>query len=132
MLYAYWLKERIPADLIVPVPLHPSRKKERGFNQADLLADVLAQLTGLRLNTKHLVRTRATPPQVGLGIEDRKANVQDAFAWTGDGLDDRLVLLVDDVCTTGATLQSCAQVLRQQGVRSVWALTLARPFESMT
>jgi ComF family protein len=127
MLFDYWQKADIPADLVLPVPLHPSRQKERGYNQAALLAGVLAAQAQLPLNQTGLTRTRATAPQVGLGVEERKANVQDAFRWTGDGLKGVCVLLIDDVCTTGATLQACAKVLRRGGADLIWALTLARP-----
>jgi ComF family protein len=119
----------MPTDLVIPVPLHPSRQKERGFNQAGLLASVLAERARLPLNDGHLTRTRATPPQVGLGAEERKVNVQDAFIWEGNGLEGVRVLLIDDVCTTGATLEACAVALQAGGARLVWALTLARPHE---
>lgn len=127
MLFTYWQSADLPADLVIPVPLHKSRQKKRGFNQAGLLAAVLAQRSELPLDETHLIRTRATRPQVGLGVEERRDNVSDAFSWTGDGLDGIGVLLVDDVCTTGATLEACALALRYAGVDSVWALTLARP-----
>jgi ComF family protein len=126
MLFVYWQKVDLPAELVVPVPLHASRRKKRGYNQAALLARVLAEHAFLALNETHLVRTRATPPQVGLGARERKTNVQDAFAWAGPRLDGIGVLLVDDVCTTGATLEACALALRRAGAESVWALTLAR------
>lgn len=126
MLFAYWQAAPLPTDLVIPVPLHPSRQRERGYNQAGLLARVLAQRARLVLSETGLIRTRATAPQVGLGARERKINVQDAFAWTGDGLEGVSVLLIDDVCTSGATLEACTLALRQAGVGSVWALTLAR------
>jgi len=126
ILFGYWKKVDLAAELVVPVPLHASRQKERGYNQAALLARVLTERASLAFNEQHLIRTRATPPQVGLGARERKTNVQDAFAWAGPRLDSIGVLLVDDVCTTGATLEACALALRQAGAESVWALTLAR------
>jgi ComF family protein len=126
MLFAYWQEVDLPADLVIPVPLHASRQKERGYNQAGLLARALAERAHLALNETALIRTRATAPQVGLGARERQVNVQDAFIWTGDSLDGVRVLLIDDVCTTGATLGACALTLRQAGAESVWALTLAR------
>jgi ComF family protein len=129
MLFEYWQEAKLPTDLVIPVPLHSSRQQERGFNQAGLLASVLAERARLPLNDAHLTRTRATPPQVGLGAEERKVNVQDAFTWRGNGLEDLRVLLIDDVCTTGATLEACAVALQAGGAKSVWALTLARPRE---
>ena len=129
VLIAYWRNLAVPVDLVVPVPLHASRERERGYNQAGLLADTLACRAQLQLNDGDLVRTRDTPPQVGLRADERRANVQDAFVWTGPPLTGLTVLLIDDVCTTGATLEACARELRLGGADSVWALTLARPLE---
>jgi ComF family protein len=127
MLYDYWRHVRVPIDLVVPVPLHPHRQRERGFNQSHLLSEVFAAQAALPLNATDLVRTRATVPQVGLGADERKTNVAGAFDWTGEQLDGERVLLIDDVCTSGATLEACAQALRQGGAGTIWALTLARP-----
>lgn len=127
MLCDYWQGANLPVDVVIPVPLHVSRLRERGFNQAGELARALARHVPLALNETHLVRTRATAPQVELGARERQANVQDAFAWTGGRLDGVRVLLIDDVCTTGATLEACGAALRQAGAELVWALTLARP-----
>jgi ComF family protein len=129
MLHAYWEGSDLPADLVIPVPLHAARQKERGFNQAGLLAAVLARRAQLSLSHVDLVRSRATAPQVGLSAVERKANVKDAFSWNGARLNGCRVLLIDDVCTTGATLNACAQALRRGGARSIWALTLARPVD---
>ena len=126
MLFTYWRGADLAADLVIPVPLHPSRKRDRGYNQSGLLAGALAERADLALDEVHLIRARATPPQVGLGAEARQVNVKDAFAWVGDRLTGVRVLLIDDVCTTGATLAACASPLRQAGATAVWALTLAR------
>jgi ComF family protein len=111
------------ATWVVPVPLHPSRRRERGFNQA---AD-LAQALGLPV-CHALRRVRATPTQTGLPSARRHKNVRDAFAATGaaPALAGAIVVLVDDVCTTGATLDACALVLKTLGVAEVRALTAAR------
>ncbi len=127
LLFDYWQTVNLPIDLVLPVPLHPSRQRERGYNQASLLAEVFATQAQLPLNETDLIRTRATAPQVGLGAQERKVNVKDAFEWTGNGLTGVRVLLIDDLCTTGATLEACAQALRRSGVDWIWALTLARP-----
>jgi ComF family protein len=123
----YWRRVPLPVDVIVPVPLHRSRLRERGYNQATLLAQALGAQVGLRVCEDWLVRTRATAPQVGLDASARKMNVIDAFQCrNGDAVAGQRVLLVDDVCTTGATLESCSLALHRAGARSVWALTLAR------
>ena len=126
LLAAYWQEANLPADLVIPVPLHAGRMEERGYNQAALLARGLVAHIPLAVNETDFIRTRETSPQVGLGASERVSNVRDAFAWVGDELDGASVLLIDDVCTTGSTLGACALPLRQAGVGSVWALTLAR------
>jgi ComF family protein len=111
---------------MVPVPLHRARERERGYNQAALLAKELAPRLGLPVATDVLIRTRATAPQVGLSPEERRANVREAFACIGSGLAGARVLLIDDVYTTGSTMEAAAAALREGGVLSVWAYTLAR------
>ena len=122
----YWEKSPLPAETIVPVPLHPDRLRERGYNQATLLARELGKSIGLPIAEDSLARVRATPPQVGLGAQERKENVHDAFRCSSAELKEKRILLIDDVCTTGATLEACSIALRQAGARSVWALALAR------
>ena len=111
------------ADCAVPVPLHRTRRRERGFNQA---AD-LARHLGVQVRHA-LRRVRATPTQTGLPAAQRHRNVRDAFAVTRAvrGLAGRTVVVVDDVSTTGATLEACARALKRAGVRNVLALTAAR------
>jgi ComF family protein len=114
-------------DGVLPVPLHPARLRERGFNQSALLAQGLAERLARPLHTDLLWRGRATAPQVGLSPEERLNNVTGAFR-AAPGVRGGRWLLVDDVCTTGATLEACAAALRDQGARAVWAITLAHPF----
>jgi ComF family protein len=110
-------------DRIVPVPLHQGRHRARGFNQAEELARHLEPACMM----KALRRTRATPSQTDLPEAQRHANVRGAFALRRGGTVAGLcVLLVDDVCTTGATLEACARVLTEAGAREVRALTAAR------
>jgi ComF family protein len=113
-------------DVIVPVPLHRSRQRERGYNQATLLAGELGHCLQLPVIEDAVVRSRATAPQVDLGVQARRANVQNAFRCQGNNLAGKRVLLVDDVCTSGATLESTCLALRGAGATSVWACTLAR------
>jgi ComF family protein len=113
-------------DAIVPVPLHASRQRQRGYNQAALLARELSIYLRCPVVEEALVRTRATLPQVGLDAQARHDNVRGAFECTDDSLAGKQVLLVDDVCTTGSTLDSACAALRQAGVLSVWAYVLAR------
>jgi len=111
------------ADVAVPVPLHPSRRRERGFNQAE----DLARHVGLPA-VAALRRVRRTPAQADLPAAKRHGNVKGAFALNrqGDGVSNKVVVLIDDVSTTGATLDACAHVLKQAGAREVRALTAAR------
>jgi ComF family protein len=119
------------ADLVIPVPLHPDRQRERGYNQAELLARALARTEGLRVRTDVLERTRATAAQTRLSREDRRRNVAGALALTSPAaataVAGKRILLVDDVTTTGSTLDSAAEPLRAAGAASIWGLALARP-----
>jgi ComF family protein len=113
-------------DRIVPVPLHPRRQRERGFNQAAALARAVGRARGIAVDERVLVRVRATRPQVRTGsAAERAANVAGAFACRGP-VAGRVVLLVDDVATTGATLRTCAAVLTAAGAAAVHALVFAR------
>jgi len=115
----------IEATALVPVPLSARRLRERGYNQAALLARGLADLTGAPYQPHLLRRTRHTVSQVGLTASERRDNVQGAFEASRQAAQ-RHVLLIDDVCTTGSTLEACAQALKRAGAKSVKALTLGR------
>jgi len=116
----------LPADVLVPVPLFLRRKRVRGYNQSALLAQALARPLGLPVNEKTLGRTRNTASQARTANSDeRRANVRDAFVCKDGSLTGKQVLLIDDVSTTGATLDACARALRRGGAGSVWALTFA-------
>ena len=122
----YLAQNPLPIDLLVPVPLHRRRQRERGFNQAELLCRVLAERSGIAIDRRSLRRRRNTPHQ--MQVKDRAqraANVRGAFICAG-GFTGRRVLLIDDVLTSGATLRACASSLRAAGAASVWALTFAR------
>jgi ComF family protein len=113
-------------DIVVPVPLHPARKRERGFNQAELLAELLAARAGLPMR-KALQRVRYTTTQTAFDRTERMENLRDAFRLRKNANVRGLrVLLVDDILTTGSTLSECARVLKAAGALSVHAATAAR------
>jgi ComF family protein len=118
--------EGVAGRLAVAVPLHPSRRRERGFNQSELLVRELRRLLALRSPPGVLVRTRATPPQVGNDRIRRFENVANAFSWRGPSLAGEPILLIDDVATTGATLDACASALRAAGSGPVTGVSVAR------
>ena len=116
-----------PWDFVAPVPLHPFKKRERGFNQAALLAAHLARAAKIPLNEKILRRVNPTATQTLLTREQRAANMRRAFAVrTGVKLDGKRIVLVDDVFTTGATTNECALALRRAGAAEVCVWTVAR------
>lgn len=113
-------------DAVVPTPLHAKRERERGYNQAALLARELGAHLQIPVVETVLIRVKATAPQVDLNAQDRRNNVQGAFRCIDGSLAGKRILLIDDVCTTGSTLEAAALALRQGAVSSVWAYTLAR------
>lgn len=126
LLVDYWQALGLWADWLIPVPLHPARERERGYNQSALLARQVACATGIPLLEHGLQRTRATAVQMKLNAAQRKQNVAGAFACYEPGVKAKRVVVVDDVCTTGATLDACAAAVLKAGAASVVGLTLAR------
>ncbi len=127
-LAARWARAGKGGDILVPVPVHPSRRRERGFDQAEDLARACARVSGMPMMTA-LARVHRTTAQHALGRASRAANMGGAFAVGPRHVGhvrDRWVVLVDDVTTTGATLAECAAALQVAGVRAVSALTVAR------
>jgi ComF family protein len=123
--------EEFAADVVVPVPLHPSRLRERGYNQAELIARPLARLLGIPFRSYLLVRTRPRPDKVRLTRRERWETVRGAYAMHhGAKVDKIRVLLVDDVFTTGATLDACSRALRGAGAVRVAGMTVARALPS--
>ena len=123
---APFCREAAP-ELIVPVPLHRKRLRQRGYNQSQLIGQVLEKQWGVPLEIGNLRRVRWTEPQTSLDAKDRVSNVSGAFAVREpQRLKGRRVLLVDDVLTTGSTLRACADALRESEVAAVFAVTVAR------
>ncbi len=115
------------ADFVGPVPLHPKRKRERGFNQSQALARDLGKIMGVRVLDRCLVKVRNVPPQTSLEAGGRVENVRGAYAVRrAPRVEGRVVVLVDDVLTTGSTLGECSLTLERAGTREVRALTLAQ------
>ena len=124
-------KEMIPFlpkeyDLLVPVPLHPNRLQERGYNQSELLVRALSRDSGMPWQ-QSLVRVRDTPHQTGLNRAERLQNLHNAFALNSGvaNIKEKRIILVDDVFTTGTTLRTCAQILHQYGAKEIVSCTLA-------
>ncbi|MGE3498236.1 MAG: ComF family protein [Candidatus Binatia bacterium] len=129
-----FIRSRMPMaidhELIVPVPLHRDRLRWRGFNQSAVLARAVGRAAHRPVDVMALARTRATVPQVGLDIADRQRNVRGAFSVRRPrAVQDRTVLLVDDVMTTGATADACARALHRAGASRVDVLLLARAID---
>ncbi len=119
------LPELAAAQVVIPVPLYPKRQKWRGYNQSELLAKAFARKVHLPVESRWLVRVRDTAAQAKLHRQERLDNMAGAFAATAD-VRGKTVLLIDDVATTGATLEGCAQALKEGGAKRVIAYTLAR------
>lgn len=117
----------LSADYIVPVPLHRRRLRERGFNQSQLIGQILAKSWGIPQSVHNLRRIRWTDPQTGLPAAERERNIRGAFAVAHPArLEGKRLLLVDDVYTTGSTVIECAKTLRQSGAKEVHVVTVAR------
>jgi ComF family protein len=113
-------------DLVIPVPISLSRRSERGYNQAALLARPIALYFGMNYQPQALKKSRETRSQVGLSVKERQANVHGAFFAEQRIVEGKNILVVDDVTTSGATLNACGQALRNAGAKQVYCLTLAR------
>jgi ComF family protein len=130
LLHDCWRDHGLSADWLVPVPLSRQRLQQRGYNQAALLAESLAALAGVPMAPAGIERVRDTVSQIGSPWGERWAHVTGAFkvaAGREHWLAGQRVALVDDVCTTGATLTACATALREAGAVEVWGVALARP-----
>ena len=113
-------------SIIIPVPLAKKRLRWRGFNQAEMLARGLTDHFRLDLGLNQLVRIKHRKPQAKLNEKQRKTNLKDCFTWQGNDLAKRNVILIDDVVTTGSTLNECANVLKANGAGEVWGLVISK------
>ena len=127
LLRDYLADNSVPGEVLVPAPLHQKRLRERGYNQSRLLAEELGKLVNLAVVDDHLVRQRHALPQARTTtVDERYSNVAGSFTCRDHSLKGKQVLLVDDVSTSGATLDACAAAVKEAGVTSVWGLVLAR------
>jgi ComF family protein len=125
------LPENLKTDLIMPVPLHSTRLRTREFNQSLLLADQVARHLTRPVSADNLIRKVATDPQTTLSRQARMRNLRKAFAVReSHEIIDRRILLIDDVFTTGTTVNECAKTLKRAGAASVTVLTLARTVDA--
>ena len=115
-----------PYDVVLPVPLHPHRLRQRGFNQSLVLARQVGQQWGIAVEAEGLKRIRWTDSQTMLPVKERLHNVRGAFAYNGRGVENKAVLLIDDVYTSGSTVDECARVMKRNGAKRVDVLTVAR------
>ncbi len=115
-------------DLIIPVPLHEKRLKERGFNQAQMLAETLSHYYGIPVKNA-LTRTKNTTAQFDLAREERFANIKGAFKVVDNSIHNKRILLFDDIYTTGATIMECSKALKAAGAKRIEVLTLSRAVE---
>lgn len=134
------MNQELRFDFIIPVPLHKKRKAWRGFNQAEVLGKVVSERLNIKMEKDSLVRRKYTKPQMELDREGRLKNLKEVFEIVGatgsvaqesgrangSPLQGKNVLLVDDITTTGATLEECAKVLKEKGASSVWGIVLAK------
>ena len=116
-------------DLIVPVPMHPKKKRQRGYNQAELVAKEAARILEKEIRTDILLKIQNTKPQILLKREERLRNLEGAFKVNDNNIieknHNKRILLVDDVLTTGTTINTCARILKESGFSSVYALVIA-------
>ena len=125
--YAYEILPRdVVISMVVPIPLHQSKRRERGFNQAEILARTICEQLSLNLDATALMRTRNTDRQAGLNIAERHENMEDAFAVQDDAtVAGKNILLIDDIYTTGSTIQACRTALLARGAHRVLSYSLS-------
>lgn len=120
-------RDLLKADLVMPVPLHPNRLRDRGFNQSEKIAKHLCKKLGIPLETKALIRIKDTHTQRALSKKDRKLNMEGVFdvpKLKKSMIKDKNIILIDDIYTTGATIDACSKILKENGAKKIYALTL--------
>lgn len=122
--YAGWIQS-LDIDLVMPVPLSKKRMRTRGFNQADLFGRRFSELCGLKYDNQMLVRVRDTLPQKELSVQERKNNLKNAFKMNKNVVNLKRILLVDDIYTTGSTIDAAALALKQSGIKDVFYLCIS-------
>jgi ComF family protein len=126
LMYHYLTDNPVPGDVLVPVPLHEKRLRERGYNQSALLAHGLGSLSGVPVIENSLIRRKYASSQArSSNTKERHSNVAGAFVSRDGRLQGKHVILIDDVSTSGATLNTCAEVLKSAGAAAVWGLVIA-------
>ena len=118
-----WIRQK-RIDLILPVPMHRGKRNERGYDQAALLAKTLSQETGIPFSGDMLIRIRRTRPMKELNGQERRKNLKNAFKMARSGVKSKRVLIVDDIFTTGSTMDACAEVLIKGGAEAVFGMTV--------
>jgi ComF family protein len=120
-------KKLLNSEIIIPVPLHPKREKERGFNQSEILGYELARLTNKKFIKNVLIKIKNTPPQSILDFKERRKNVKGVFLVKNNSfIYKKNILLIDDVYTSGFTIIECSKVLKKAGAKEIFAFTLAQ------
>ena len=123
----YLQRNKVPGDTLIAVPLHPKRLRQRGYNQSALLVWKLSKLTAIPVSEGSLLRVKDSLPQARTtNVDERRKNVKNAFSCQSSELRGKSLILIDDVCTSGATLEACGVALKKAGAISVWGFTLAR------
>ncbi|MFA5249257.1 MAG: phosphoribosyltransferase family protein [Candidatus Paceibacterota bacterium] len=128
ILHLEYLKKKLPADaILMPVPLCAKKERERGYNQSNELAKILSRAWGTELCSENLIKIKNTPAQATLGKAQRKENLKNCFAVKRkEEIEGKRIYLIDDVYTTGATMEECAKTLKEAGASQVWGITVAR------
>ena len=123
---SYYKVNSLSGDILVPVPLNEKRIRDRGYNQSGLLAREISMSIGVPVSEKVIRRTRDCQPQARTkNVDERRRNMENAFSHIGDGVSGMDVVIIDDVCTSGATLEACAFALKSAGAKRVTGFTLA-------